>query len=174
MPSHIEIDEMTPEDWPRVAEIYQAGIEGGRATFETSAPTWEQWDGVHLRAPRLVARADGHVVGWAALSAVARACAYRGVAEVSIYVDPASAGQGLGKRLLSALASASEHHGIWTLESWVFPENRASVRIHEACGFRRVGIRERIGRLNGSWRDVMILERRSTVVGAHDADPAVE
>jgi len=161
----VDIDRMGPEDWARVRDIYRAGIETGHATFDTSPPTRQEWDATHLPEPRLVARDRGRLVAWAALGPVSRRCAYRGVAEVSLYVDPRVAGRGVGRRILAALVSASEHHRIWTLEAWIFPENRASLRVHEVCGFRVVGVRERIGEHDGRWRDVLLLERRSPVVG---------
>ena len=155
---------LDPRDWPRVAAIYAAGIADGQATFETEVPTWPVWDAVHLPAPRLAAREADDVVGWAALSPVSGRCVYSGVAEVSVYVDPARRGRGVGRLLLSRLVTASEEAGLWTLQAGVFPENEASLRLHERCGFRVVGVRERLGRLAGQWRDVVLLERRSPVV----------
>ena len=157
---------MLPEDWPTVRRIYVEGLAGGNASFEREAPAWEDWDTGHLAAPRLVATLDGRVAGWAALAAYSDRCVYGGVAEVSIYVDGADRGRGLGRTLLEALISGSEDAGIWTLQAGVFPENAASVALHERCGFRRVGVRERIGKLEGRWRDVLLLERRSARVGA--------
>ena len=158
------IRDLRPEDWPAVREIYEEGIRGGDATFETETPTWERWDAAHPDL-RLVAERDGVVVGWAALSpASARRC-YRGVGEVSVYVAEAARGAGLGRALLDELVGRSEQAGYWTLTAGVFPENEASVRLHRACGFREVGVRERIGEAAGVWRDVILLERRSAVVG---------
>jgi L-amino acid N-acyltransferase YncA len=166
MTSEVSIEVMRRSDWPRVAEIYAQGIEAGQATFETSVPTWNEWDGIHLPAPRLVARRGRRAVAWAALAPVSSRCAYRGAAEVSIYVDAGLRGRGVGRALLTALVAASEEAGLWTLEAWVFPENAASVGLFARCGFREVGVRERLGALDGRWRDVLLLERRSAVVGA--------
>ncbi len=124
-------------------------------------PSWETWDGAHLSEHRLVARDESGVLGWAALSAYSDRCAYAGVAEVSVYVAKEAQGRGVGRALLSALIESSETAGIWTLQAGVFPENLASLRLHSACGFRVVGVRERIGQLDGQWRDVVLLERRS-------------
>ena len=159
------IEAMQPEDWPAVAAIYEAGIATGEATFETAVPTWETWDRGHLAAPRLVARRDGEVVGWAALSRVSDRCVYGGVAENSVYVAEDARGQRVGRRLLTALLQQAEDAGIWTVQTGIFPENRASVALHEACGFRIVGTRERLGALRGVWRDVLLLERRSNRIG---------
>ena len=160
----MRIRELRPEDWPAVRAIYEEGIRGGDATFETETPTWERWDAAHSDV-RLVAERDGVVVGWAALSpASARHC-YRGVGEVSVYVAKAARGAGLGRALLDELIGRSEQAGYWTLTAGVFPENEASVRLHRACGFREVGVREGIGDAGGVWRDVIWLERRSAVVG---------
>jgi len=148
-----------------VRAIYLEGIATGNATFETSAPEWEKWDAAHLATCRLVAQMNGQVSGWAALSAVSSRCVYAGVAEVSVYVADAARGQGVGLRLLSALVECSEGHGIWTLQAGIFPENEASVRLHERCGFRIMGRRERLGQLKGTWRDVLLMERRSKAVG---------
>lgn len=152
---------MTTDDWPRVASIYEAGIATGEATFETEAPPWESWDRGHLAEPRLVASREGVVLGWAALSPVSDRCVYQGVAEVSVYVDPEAAGQGVGRALLGALVETSERAGIWTLQTGIFPENTASLALHQGCGFRVVGRRERIGQMGDRWRDVLFLERRS-------------
>jgi phosphinothricin acetyltransferase len=161
------VDEMKAGDWEQVRAIYLEGIATGVATFETCAPSWEKWDAGHLRKPRLVARdAAGAVLGWAALSSVSDRCVYGGVAEVSVYVGEGGRGRGVGRALLGALVEASEREGIWTLQAGVFPENAASIRLHLRCGFREVGRRERIGQLNGSWRDTLLLERRSQKVGA--------
>jgi len=157
---------MTATDWPYVREIYEAGIATGNATFETSAPAWESWDDSHLVEHRLVATADGDdVVGWAALSPVSDRCVYAGVAENSVYVHPDYAGRGVGRLLLDALIVDAEAAGIWTIQTGIFPENSASLGLHERCGFRIVGRRERIGRLNGVWRDTLFLERRSPIAG---------
>ncbi|HEY1368400.1 MAG TPA: GNAT family N-acetyltransferase [Gaiellaceae bacterium] len=151
-------------DWPEVAAIYREGMRDGLATFETEVPSWEAWDVSHLAAPRLVACVGDRVAGWAALSPTSTRRVYRGVAEVSVYVARDRRRQGVGRRLLDALVAASERQGIWTLQAGVFPENRGSLALHERCGFRVVGIRERLGRRDGIWRDVVLLERRSEVV----------
>lgn len=161
---------MREEDWEQVRSIYLEGIMTGHATFETDAPSWEKWNASHLRECRLVARCSdsgrsGDIVGWAALSPVSERCVYSGVAEVSVYVSEKGRGHGTGRALLCALVEASEKCGIWTLQAGVFPENIASIRVHLKCGFREVGRRERLGRMNGLWRDVMLLERRSKRVG---------
>lgn len=163
--STILIELMRETDWPAVADIYRQGIESGHATFETEVPSREAWDADHLNAARLVAREADRVLGWGALSPVSERCVYGGVAEVSVYVDAAARGRGIGRRLLEALVEASEEAGIWTLQAGIFPENEASLAIHRSCGFRMVGRRERLGRLAGDWRDVILLERRSGVVG---------
>jgi L-amino acid N-acyltransferase YncA len=156
---------MSPADWPAVRDIYLEGIATGDATFETEAPTWEEWDAAHRADCRLVALEDGRVVGWSALSPVSHRSVYAGVAEVSVYVAAAARGHGRGRALLNRLIEESERAGIWTLQSGTFPENVASLALQESCGFRRVGVRRRPGRLNGVWRDVVLLERRSAVVG---------
>jgi L-amino acid N-acyltransferase YncA len=158
------VRDLRPDDWPAVRAIYADGIRSGHATFETEPPTWEQWDAAHQDV-RLVAERDGVVVGWAALSPVSSRCCYEGVGEVSVYVAEEARGAGLGRVLLDELVRRSEQAGYWTLNAGVFPENEASLRLHRACGFREVGKRERLGRLHGVWRDVVLLERRSTLVG---------
>jgi len=151
-------------DWPEVARIYEEGIATGNATFETEVPSWEAWDAAHLTEHRFVAVGDGRVVGWIALASVsARAC-YAGVAEVSAYVAADARGEGVGGELLAELISSSEQGGIWTLQTGVFPENEASLGLLGRFGFRVVGTHERIGRLQGVWRDVVLVERRSEVV----------
>ena len=161
----ITIESMRDEDWETVRAIYREGMATGDATFEAAVPGWEAWDEHHLRHGRLVAREGGQVVGWAALSPVSGRCIYSGVAEVSVYVTAAARGQGVGKSLLQALIEESERAGIWTLQAGIFPENTASIALHVACGLREVGYRERIGLLHGVWRDVLLMERRSHVVG---------
>jgi L-amino acid N-acyltransferase YncA len=167
--TQINVEQMTPQDWQAVRAIYLEGIATGNATFETDAPDWEKWDRGHLPDCRLVARKGGRpfgrVVGWAALSPVSGRCVYAGVAEVSVYIAEAARGQGVGKALLQALVEDSESHGIWTLQAGIFPENTASLALHKSCGFREVGRRERIGQMDGVWRDVIFMERRSQVVG---------
>jgi len=161
----VRVRPLVPADWPAVAAIYGAGVATGEATFDAAVPSWETWDTGHLARPRLVAADDAGkgVVGWAALSPVSDRCAYAGVAEVSIYVDPAAAGRGVGSALLARLVAAAEEAGLWTLQAGVFPENTAS--LHRRHGFRAVGTRERLGQVAGEWRDVVLLERRSAVVG---------
>jgi phosphinothricin acetyltransferase len=158
------LDDMRPEDWPKVRAIYGQGIATRLATFETTLPDWPKWDDGHLAEPRLVTRRGEEVTGWAALSPVSGRCVYGGVAEVSIYVAEAHRGRGLGRILLQELVVRSEARGIWTLQASIFPENEASISLHLACGFRQVGIRERLGQLDGVWRDVALLERRSKVI----------
>jgi L-amino acid N-acyltransferase YncA len=158
----LEIVKLEPEHWPRVRDIYREGLATGQATFETAVPSWEQWNAAHLAGFRLVAISDGTVSGWAALSAVSTRAVYSGVAEVSVYVAERSRGQGVGRKLLTALIIESEENGIWTLQASIFPENESSISLHRSCGFRMVGRRERIGKLNGAWRDTVLLERRST------------
>jgi phosphinothricin acetyltransferase len=160
----LRIEAMAPRDWPDVRRIFEEGIASGNATFETRAPEREVWDRAHRAEPRLVARDDGRVVGWAALSPVSVRPVYAGVAEVSIYVAETARGRGVGRALLEELVARSERAGIWTLQSGIFPENRASVALHERCGFRVVGRRERIGRSGDRWRDVLLLERRSPML----------
>ena len=143
------IDALLPADWPQVRRIYLEGIATGNATFQTEAPSWEAWDAGHLPSPRLVARADEDVLGWVALSRVSARPVYAGVVEESIYIAASARGQGIGRALLNAIIIASEAADIWTLQTGIFPENQVSVRLHEACGFRVVGRRERIGRLLG-------------------------
>ncbi len=153
---------MTPGDWTRVASIYAAGIATGQATFETTVPSWEAFDQGKLHAHRTVAEhSGGPVVGWCAVSPVSARSAYAGVVENSVYVDPAAAGHGVGRALLAHLVASTEAAGIWTIQAGVFPENTASMRLHERAGFRVVGVRERIAQLKGTWRDVALLERRS-------------
>lgn len=164
----LAIAQLTEADWPAVARIYTAGIEGRNATFEPSAPSFEEWRRDHVEDPCLVAlEASGEVLGWAALSLYSSRAVYRGVAEVSIYVDPKHARRGIGRTLLSALIERSERAGFWTLIAGIFPENGASIALHEACGFRSVGTYERIGQMpDGAWRDVLMFERRSSSAGA--------
>jgi phosphinothricin acetyltransferase len=162
----VAIERLAPADWDDVRRIYEEGIATGNATFETAAPQWETWDRAHRPDSRLVARGNGRFLGWAALSRVSERCAYGGVAEVSVYVATQARGCGVGRRLLEELVRASEDAGIWTLQAGIFPENKASLAIHEVCGFRVVGVRQKLGKLGGVWRDVVLLERRSSRVGA--------
>ncbi len=162
----LSIERMRPGDWPAVRAIYLEGIATGNATFAQTAPEWEVWDAGHLPVPRMVARSDaGAVLGWAALSAVSSRCVYAGVAEISIYVGERARGRGVGHQLMARLIADSEAAGIWTLQAGIFPENAASIALHQRAGFRIVGNRERLGQMNGRWRDVMLLERRSPVTG---------
>lgn len=165
---------LRPSHWDAVRVIYAEGIATGHATFETEPPEWEDWDRSHLRFARLIAERDDVVVGWAALAPVYDRCVYSGVAEVSIYVAPDRRGEGIGSRLLGRLIVESEANGIWTLQAGVFPENEGSVALHRKHGFREVGRRERLGMLNGEWRDVLLLERRSPIVGVDDASGVLE
>lgn len=156
---------MTADDWGAVREIYREGIATGNATFEKTVPDWEKWDAGHLPHCRLLARSGDEALGWAALSAVSGRAVYAGVAEVSVYVAEPARGRGVGTLLLSTLVAASEENGIWTLQASIFPENSASMALHQRCGFRVVGTRERIGFMDGRWRDTVLLERRSAIVG---------
>ena len=159
------IRKMTPDDWPSVAAIYLEGIRTGNATFQTEAPTWEEWDKAHIPDCRLVVIVGNSVAGWAALMPVSSRRVYAGVAEESVYVGEKFRGQGIGLALLEQLVVESETEGFWTLQAGIFPENIGSIRIHEKCGFRVLGRRERIGQMGGVWRDTLLLERRSAVVG---------
>jgi L-amino acid N-acyltransferase YncA len=168
-----EIIPMPPDLWSAVREIYREGIATGNATFETDIPDWEKWDSSHRKDCRLLAAepvGEGAstkltVIGWAALSSVSTRRVYSGVAEVSVYVANAARGRRVGKTLLKALVEESEQKGIWTLQAGIFPENTASLALHKSCGFREVGVRHRIGKLGDRWRDVLLLERRSSIVG---------
>ena len=159
------IDAMQAADWEAVRAIYLEGIATGDATFETTAPEWAHWDRAHLGFARLVARRGDQIIGWAALSPYSSRAVYDGVAEVSVYVSDSARGRGVGLRLLAGLVEESERQGIWTLQAGIFPENRASLALHRRFGFREVGRRERVGKLKGVWRDVVLLERRSQRVG---------
>jgi L-amino acid N-acyltransferase YncA len=164
-PPSVELRPLLPDDWPAVAEIYWDGMRDGLATFETEVPAWEAWDASHLSDHRLVADLLGDVVGWAALApASARPC-YGGVAEDSVYVAREARRLGVGRKLLETLIAGAERAGIWTIQTSLFPENRASLVLHEKCGFRVVGTRERIAKRDGVWRDTVFLERRSEVAG---------
>lgn len=159
------VGQMNPDDWMEVRRIYLEGIITRQATFETEAPDWEKWDSSHLQQCRLVARAGEGVIGWAALSPVSQRSVYSGVAEVSVYVGENFRGCGIGYALLDALVKCSEEHGLWTLQAGILKENVSSLQLHKRCGFREVGRRERIGKLDGEWRDVILLERRSQLIG---------
>jgi phosphinothricin acetyltransferase len=157
---------MRPDDWPAVSAIYEEGIATGNATFQPAAPAWDEWDRNHRTDCRLVgADESGVIIGWAALTPVSGRCVYTGVAEVSVYVAAVARGNGVGRKLLRSLVETSEAAGVWTLQAGIFPENAASLAVHHGCGFRTVGRRERIGKMNDRWRDVLLLERRSTIVG---------
>ena len=160
----VEIRPLTPADWPAVERIYAEGIATGNATFETEPPTWEEFDAGRLAEHRLVAVEDGIVVGWAALSPTSRRECYAGVAEHSVYVAESARGRGTGRALMEALIEGAETSGIWTIQTSIFPENAASLALHEGVGFRVVGRRERIARLDGRWRDTLLIERRSPLV----------
>ncbi|GKW07615.1 GNAT family N-acetyltransferase [Pectobacterium carotovorum] len=162
--AHVSVREMNDDDWPAVRDIYQEGIATGNATFQTVPPEWQEWDSSHLRECRYVAYTENGVLGWAALSAYSQRHAYRGVAELSIYVAARCQGSGVGKALLSELIRGSESAGFWTLIAGIFPENRASISLHLVQGFREVGCREKVGEMHGVWRDVLIFERRSHAV----------
>jgi L-amino acid N-acyltransferase YncA len=159
------IEAMRGDDWPAVRSIYSEGIATGNATFETETPEWTKWDQGHLQDCRLVARNTVQVLGWAALSAVSGRRVYSGVAEVSVYVAAEARGRGVGKALLQSLIEQSELSGIWTLQASIFPENVPSIALHKSCGFREVGVRQKLGQRGGIWRDVVLLERRSLSVG---------
>ena len=161
----MEIEKLTEKHWPEVRAIYEGGLATGNANFSHEVPDWDEWDKTHVKNCRLVATENSEVLGWAALTAIADNCVFAGVAEVSVYIAENSRGKGIGKQLLSDLIERSEKHNFWTLESRIFVENFASIKIHEENGFRIVGSRERIGQLNGVWRDTLLLERRSVKVG---------
>ncbi len=156
---------MTADDWKNVSEIYGQGIETGNATFQQEIPTYTYWDNGHLKNCRIVAIKDNEVAGWAALTPVSGRCVYAGVAEVSVYVAYKNRGHKIGHKLLEKLIIESENEKLWTLQAGIFPENIASLKIHEALGFRKIGHRERIGQMNGIWRDTILLERRSKLIG---------
>jgi phosphinothricin acetyltransferase len=162
---NIELRPLKKDDWPSVAEIYKQGIITGNATYEKDIPTWDAWDSAHLKMCRIVATVGEEIVGWAALTKVSGRCIYAGVAEVSVYVASLFKGQKVGTKLLESLISESEQKGFWTLQAGIFPENIASLKLHKNLGFRKVGFREKIGKMNGRWRDTILLERRSKIVG---------
>ncbi len=162
------IRDMHHDDADAVLEIYRRGLDTGDASFETEVPDWRGWDAKYHPFCRLVFARDDRIVGWAALGPTSSRACYRGVAEVSIYVDAAARGAGIGNRLMAALIEASEAQGIWTLSSSIFVENRATLKLHLRHGFREVGVRERIARHHGRWRDTLLLERRSRRTGVDD------
>ncbi len=161
----VEIRALTRDDWPRVEAIYAEGIATGNATFETEPPTWDEFDSTRLSAHRFVAVDEGDVVGWIAVSPTSSRECYAGVVEHSVYVTEAARGRGIGRMLLEALVASTDAAGLWTIQTSVFPENEATLALHERVGFRFVGRRERIAQLDGSWRDTLLLERRSRLVG---------
>lgn len=161
----MEIIELLPEHWEDIRTIYLQGIATKQATFQTEAPSWEEWDKGHLLNLRYVAIIDGAVAGWAALSPVSSRCVYAGVTEVSIYIHEAYRGKGVGRALLQKLINESEANNIWTLQSGIFPENTASIALHKKLGFRTIGYREKVGKMDGVWRDTVLMERRSKITG---------
>jgi L-amino acid N-acyltransferase YncA len=161
----MQIRKMQPADWDSVATIYAEGIATGYATFEKSIPTYEVWDSAHLKSCRMVVVYKNTILGWAALSPVSNRCVYGGVAEVSVYVAKAYFAKGVGKMLMHHLISESEKIGLWTLQSGIFPENESSIALHKKVGFRYIGKRERVGQLDGIWKDNLLFERRSKTVG---------
>jgi phosphinothricin acetyltransferase len=161
----MKISAIIPSDYNDVKKIYLAGIATGNATFQTDAPSWEDWDKSHLSSCRIAAFDNDEMLGWAALTPVSNRCVYAGVAEVSIYIAEQCRGKGTGNILLERLIAESEKEGLWTLQAGIFPENSASIKLHEKFGFRKIGYREKVGKMNGIWRDTILLERRSKVVG---------
>ena len=168
MTAHLDviIEPMLESDWPSVEAIYLDGIATGNATFEEGSPGWASWDAGHLPFGRLVARDGITIVGWAAVSPVSSRCVYSGVSEVSVYIALSARGKGVGRALLAKLIEECERNGIWTLQAGILPENTSSLALHLKSGFREVGRRERLGKLKNQWRDVVLLERRSDIVGA--------
>ena len=162
-PAPLSVEQMRAEHWPAVERIYAEGLATGNASFETETPSWEEFQAGHLPGHLLVALDAGAVVGWAVLSPVSDRCAYQGVAEDSVYVAEPARGRGVGRALLTQLTWRAESAGIWTLQAGIFPENTASIALHHSCGFRTVGRRERLGRREGIWRDVLLLERRGSI-----------
>jgi len=160
----MQVRPLLPSDWPAVLAAYEEGLATGHATFETTPPTWDQWDAAHSLHARLVAISDTTVCGWAALTPVSRRKVYSGVAEVSVYIRNEARRRGAGRLLLTSLIAESEAAGIWTLQASIFPENTASVGLCLSCGFREVGRRERIARHAGVWRDTVLVERRSSAI----------
>jgi len=161
----MQIRKMQATDWDAVSDIYAEGIATGIATFEKSIPSYDEWDGAHLPMGRIVARQQDAIVGWAALSPVSSRCVYGGVAEVSVYVGKDHVGKGVGNLLMQQLIKKSEEAGLWTIQSGIFPENIASIKLHEKMGFRYIGKRERVGKIDGVWKDNLLFERRSEVIG---------
>jgi len=159
------IQTMLPEHWPEVKQIYLEGIATGQATFQTDAPSWNEWDQAHLAELRYLAMIGNEIAGWVALSPVSSRCVYAGVAEISIYIADRFRAQKIGQQLLQHMIAESEKANIWTLQAGIFPENAASLRLHEKAGFRVMGYREKVGKMNGVWRNVNLLERRSKTTG---------
>ena len=160
------IEEMKESDWEQVANIYLEGIKTEKATFQTEVPTWDSWNNGHINSCRLVVRSDSKVLGWAALSMTSSRCVYAGVAEVSIYIGEKYKGKGIGTALLNKLIELSEENGFWTLQSGIISKNTRSIELHKKCGFRKIGIREKVAKMNNKeWMDVTFMERRSTIVG---------
>lgn len=160
-----DVRSLNSGDWQDVLRIYKQGIQSGMATLETEIPDWQVWDSEHLKDPRFVAITDHRTVGWIALTPVSGRCVYGGVGEISVYVDSEDRGRGIGKLLLQKATRRSEELGYWTLQAGILEENIASIRLHQSCGFRVVGVRERLGRLNGQWKNIVLMERRSPIVG---------
>ncbi|MEO8173816.1 MAG: N-acetyltransferase family protein [Sediminibacterium sp.] len=158
---------LTIDHWAQVKAIYESGIAIGNATFQTTSPGWQEWDDSHIKTSRIVLIDGDAVLGWAALTPVSGRCVYAGVAEISVYVLPLVQGKGFGKQLLEALISQSEQNNTWTLQADIFPENKASLKIHQDTGFRIIGTREKIGKMNNIWRDTILLERRSKIIGVN-------
>jgi phosphinothricin acetyltransferase len=159
------IRDMQPADWDQVSQIYTEGIATGFATFETITPTFNHWDNAHVAQCRFVAEENGEILGWVALSPVSSRCVYGGVAEVSVYISAKNRGKGVGKNLMEHLILESEKAGYWTLQSGIFPENLGSIKLHEKVGFRYIGKRERVGKIHGVWKDNLLFEKRSSVIG---------
>jgi L-amino acid N-acyltransferase YncA len=160
------VEEMTQEDWEEVSKIYLEGINTGVATFQAEIPVWEDWNKRHINSCRLVTRLGNKVLGWAALSPTSSRCVYAGVSEISIYISEGYRGKGIGRTLLNNLIKLSEENGFWTLQSGIIKENAASIALHRRCGFREIGTKEKLGKIsNGKWKDVVLMERRSKVVG---------
>lgn len=161
-----KIEKMNQEDWEKVSKIYLEGINTGKATFQTEVPTWESWNSSHISSCRLVARLGDKVLGWGALSPTSSRCVYAGVAEVSVYIGEEYRGKGVGTAILNNLVKLSEENGFWTLQSGIIEENSASIELHKKCGFREIGVRKKLGKMsNGVWHDVILMERRSNIVG---------
>lgn len=159
------VETLEEKHWSEVKRIYTQGIATGNATFQSEVPEWDQWNAAHVANVRLVAIEEKEVLGWAALTPVSSRAVYSGVGEVSVYIKPELQRKGVGKYLLGKLIELSEHHGFWTLQAGIFPENEGSLKLHKHLGFRIVGIREKIGKMNNEWRDTILLERRSTTIG---------